>query len=379
MEDQGSESGGAAGAAPPTGTAGLDLIGLTKVFPGGTVAVDDVNLHVDHGEYVVLLGPSGCGKTTTLRMIGGHEFPTQGEILLDGQSLVDLPPHKRPTTTVFQHFALFPHRTTLQNVEFGLKMHGVGKEERREAAMKALEMVGLVPLADRKPSALSGGQQQRVALARVLVTKPQALLLDEPLGDLDRLLQLRMRVELRNLQRQLGLMFIHVTHNQEEALSMADRIVVMNDARIQQVADPLTIATKPATELVARFMGDNNIMRGVVTAQEGDRLIIEDETEHLRVSVRASEARAVGSPATIAIRAAAVIVEEDGSTDGLNSAVCEIVFVEFLGDLVKLHLLAGSERMLAKVGAEHYPTLRGREGEKIRISWKEEDVQLLDA
>ncbi len=379
MEEQGSETGGAAAAAPPTTESGLDLIGLTKVFPGGTVAVDDVNLHVDHGEYVVLLGPSGCGKTTTLRMIGGHEYPTQGEIRLDGVSLIDLPPHKRPTTTVFQHFALFPHRTTLQNVEFGLKMHGVGKEERREAALRALDMVGLVPLADRKPSALSGGQQQRVALARVLVTKPQALLLDEPLGDLDRLLQLRMRVELRNLQRQLGLMFIHVTHNQEEALSMADRIVVMNDARIQQVADPLTIATKPATEVVARFMGDNNILRGVVKSHEGDRLVIEDEAEHLRVSVRApGDSPAVGSSAMIAVRAAAVTVD-DGSGDGLNTAECEIVFVEFLGDLVKLHLLAGGERMLAKVSAEHYPTLRGREGERIRISWKEEDVQLLDA
>ena len=230
MADQGSShSEGAATAAPsPTQGTGLDLVGLTKVFPGGTVAVDDVNLHVDHGEYVVLLGPSGCGKTTTLRMIGGHEYPTEGDIVLDGQSLVDLPPHKRPTTTVFQHFALFPHKTTLANVEFGLKMHGVSKDERRRLAFEALEMVGLAPLADRKPRALSGGQQQRVALARVLVTKPKALLLDEPLGDLDRLLQLRMRVELRNLQRQLGLMFIHVTHNQEEALSMADRIVVMN-------------------------------------------------------------------------------------------------------------------------------------------------------
>ena len=256
---------GAAPDAPSVRSPGLDLTDITKVFPGGTLAVDKFNLHVDHGEYVVLLGPSGCGKTTTLRMIGGHESPSSGDILLDGESLVRMPPHKRPTTTVFQHFALFPHRTVLQNVEFGLKMHGVGKAERRDAAMKALEMVGLEPLADRKPSALSGGQQQRVALARALVTKPQALLLDEPLGDLDRLLQLRMRVELRNLQRQLGLMFIHVTHNQEEALSMADRIVVMNDARIQQVADPLTIATKPATEVVARFMGDNNIVRGVVT------------------------------------------------------------------------------------------------------------------
>src|SRR6266446_999972 len=285
---------GAAVTAPsaPSGS-GLDLIGLTKVFPGGTVAVDDVNLHVDHGEYVVLLGPSGCGKTTTLRMIGGHEFPTEGDILLDGHSLVRLPPHKRPTTTVFQHFALFPHRTTLANVEFGLKMHGVGKEERRKLALEALEMVGLAPLADRKPRALSGGQQQRVALARVLVTKPKALLLDEPLGDLDRLLQLRMRVELRNLQRQLGLMFIHVTHNQEEALSMADRIVVMNEARIQQIADPLTIATKPETELVARFMGDNNIIRGRVVERSGDRFVIEGEHD-VRASVIApGDGRAV--------------------------------------------------------------------------------------
>ena len=311
-------------------------------------------------------------------MIGGHEFPSSGDILLDGQSLVDLPPHKRPTTTVFQHFALFPHRTTLANVEFGLKMHGVSKDERRKLAFEALEMVGLAPLSDRKPGALSGGQQQRVALARVLVTKPKALLLDEPLGDLDRLLQLRMRVELRNLQRQLGLMFIHVTHNQEEALSMADRIVVMNDARIQQVADPLTIATKPATELVARFMGDNNIIRGKVVEADGDRLVVEDDHQVRASVVAAGSGRAVGDPAMVAVRAAAVEVDADGSSAGvLNSAECEIVFVEFLGDLVKLHLLVGGERMLAKVTAEHYPSLRGREGDRIRISWQEDDVQLL--
>ncbi|MGH3064704.1 MAG: ABC transporter ATP-binding protein, partial [Gaiellaceae bacterium] len=199
MAEEASSNAEGAATAVPSGShgSGLDLVGLTKVFPGGTVAVEDVDLHVDHGEYVVLLGPSGCGKTTTLRMIGGHEFPTSGDIRLDGRSLIDMTPHRRPTTTVFQHFALFPHRTTLQNVEFGLKMHGVEKAERRRQAFEALEMVGLEQLADRKPRQLSGGQQQRVALARVLVTKPQALLLDEPLGDLDRLLQLRMRVELR--------------------------------------------------------------------------------------------------------------------------------------------------------------------------------------
>ncbi len=374
----GPASEGAATAAPSAAKgSGLDLIDLTKVFPGGTVAVDEFNLHVDHGEYVVLLGPSGCGKTTTLRMIGGHEFPTQGDILLDGESLVGLPPHKRPTTTVFQHFALFPHRNVLDNVEFGLKMHGVAKEERRKQALDVLEMVGLSELADRKPRALSGGQQQRVALARVLVTKPKALLLDEPLGDLDRLLQLRMRVELRNLQRQLGLMFIHVTHNQEESLSMADRIVVMNDARIQQVGEPLTIATKPETELVARFMGDNNVIRGRVTKRDGDRLIVGNG--HVLASVRVSgEAPAIGEEALVSVRAAAVELGDDDARD-VNAAECEIVFVEFLGDLVKLHLTAGDERMLAKVPGDRYPSLRGREGEKIRIRWEEEDVQLLRA
>jgi ABC-type Fe3+/spermidine/putrescine transport system ATPase subunit len=372
---------GAAQAAPSAATgSGLDLIALTKVFPGGTVAVEDVDLHVDHGEYVVLLGPSGCGKTTTLRMIGGHEYPTEGDIVLDGQSLVELAPHKRPTTTVFQHFALFPHRTVLDNVEFGLKMHGVAKDERRRQALDSLEMVGLSELADRKPGALSGGQQQRVALARVLVTKPKALLLDEPLGDLDRLLQLRMRVELRNLQRQLGLMFIHVTHNQEEALSMADRIVVMNDARIQQVADPLTIATRPETELVARFMGDNNIIRGRVTERDGDRLVVTGEQDVRTTVLAPGNGRAVGDEALVAVRAAAVEVVDQASTPaGANSADCELLFVEFLGDLVKLHLAAGSERMLAKVPGESYPAFRGREGDTVRITWKEGDAQLLRA
>ena len=379
-EVAGSKEGAASVAPSSSGGSGLDLVNLTKVFPGGTVAVDDVNLHVDHGEYVVLLGPSGCGKTTTLRMIGGHEFPSSGDIILDGQSLVSLPPHKRPTTTVFQHFALFPHRTVLDNVAFGLKMERMGKVERRARAREALDMVGLTQLAGRKPAALSGGQQQRVALARVLVTKPKALLLDEPLGDLDRLLQLRMRVELRNLQRQLGLMFIHVTHNQEEALSMADRIVVMNDARIQQAADPLTIATKPATELVARFMGDNNIISGTVAERNGTRLVIAGDRD-VKASVRVENGGGpqTGQHAQVAVRAAAVVLNDASAPGEINSVECEIVFVEFLGDLVKLHLMSGDERMLAKVPGERYPELRGREGDKVRISWKEEDVQLLQS
>ena len=377
-EAVGQTSEGAARAAPSSSNeTGFDLKGVSKVFPGGTLAVDDFNLHIDHGEYVVLLGPSGCGKTTTLRMIGGHDFPTSGDILLDGQSLVSLPPHKRPTTTVFQHFALFPHRTVLQNVEFGLKMHGDGEGGAPPASRwKRSTWWASRSSASAGRGSSPGGQQQRVALARVLVTKPKALLLDEPLGDLDRLLQLRMRVELRNLQRQLGLTFIHVTHNQEEALSMADRIVVMNDARIQQVADPLTIATRPETELVARFMGDNNIIHGTVASRDGDRLVLENGA--VRASVLApGNDRAVGDKAVVAVRAAAVELAAGGTEGGVNSAECEIVFVEFLGDLIKLHLSAEGDRMLAKLPGEEYGALRGREGERVTIAWKEEDVQLL--
>jgi ABC-type Fe3+/spermidine/putrescine transport system ATPase subunit len=372
---------GAATAAPsptPTGS-GLELKSLTKRFGEDVVACDGIDLHIAHGEYVVLLGPSGCGKTTTLRMIGGHEEPTNGDIVLDGQSLLGLTPDKRPTTTVFQHFALFPHRTVRENVEFGPKMHGVTKAERRDKAMTALEMVGLSTMADRKPSALSGGQQQRVALARVLVMEPKALLLDEPLGDLDRLLRLRMRVELRALQRQLGLMFIHVTHDQEEALSVGDRIVVMHEGRIEQVADPYTISTRPENVQVASFMGDNNIFEGTVSSQEGDRFVVDGGDATLSVLAPEGEV-AVGKPAAVLVRAAAVHVgEQETDAGGPNQLVGEIEVVEYLGDLVKLHLSAGGRRLIAKVAGDRYPEFQGQEGSSVRLSWKEEDVRLLRA
>jgi ABC-type Fe3+/spermidine/putrescine transport system ATPase subunit len=361
---------------------GLELRSLTKVFRGrhgeDVVAVDDVDLKIEHGEYVVLLGPSGCGKTTTLRMIGGHEEPTSGEILLDGEGLAGLPPNKRPTSTVFQHFALFPHKTVLANVEFGPKMHGVSKEERHERAVGALEMVGLSEFADRKPAALSGGQQQRVALARVLVTEPRALLLDEPLGDLDRLLRLKMRVELRNLQRETGLMFIHVTHDQEESLSVADRIVVMWEGRIAQIGDPLTISTKPETEIVAAFMGDNNIFRGTVSKREGDYLeIVGDDNVTIRVAAAGPELD-VGAPASVSVGASAMQVAfDDPGSGGVNGLECGINAVEYLGDLVKLHLESEGKQLLAKAGAERYPELMRREGARVRASWSPEDVRLL--
>jgi ABC-type Fe3+/spermidine/putrescine transport system ATPase subunit len=368
-------------AAQPAASAGrdtgLDLANVTKVFGTDVVAVDDVSLHIDHGEYVVLLGPSGCGKTTTLRLIGGHEEPTSGDIVLDGERLNGVPPDKRPTTTVFQHFALFPHRSVVENVEFGPKMRGTSKEQRRQRALEVLEMVGLRELADRKPAALSGGQQQRVALARVLVMEPKALLLDEPLGDLDRLLRLRMRVELRNLQRQLGLMFIHVTHDQEEALSVADRIVVMWDGRIAQIGDPWTISNYPENEIVAAFMGDNNIFRGTVAGREGKRLLIEGELGRLSVAAD-TDAGAAGARAAVSVRSASIQVDEEArEVQRTNQVRCQISFVEYLGDLVKLHLDADGQHLLVKVAGERYPSLRGQEGSTVVISWKEEDAQLL--
>jgi ABC-type Fe3+/spermidine/putrescine transport system ATPase subunit len=368
----------AAPSQPPAGT-GLELKSLTKRFGEEVLAVDDINLHIAHGEYVVLLGPSGCGKTTTLRMIGGHEEPTSGDIVLDGQSLLGLPPDKRPTTTVFQHFALFPHRTVRENVEFGPKMHGVTREARREKAMTALEMVGLRGMADRKPSALSGGQQQRVALARVLVMEPKALLLDEPLGDLDRLLRLRMRVELRSLQRQLGLMFIHVTHDQEEALSVGDRIVVMHEGRIEQVADPFTMSNRPENVRVAAFMGDNNIFEGALSSQEGGRILIDSGTAKLSALAPEGEV-AAGTSAAVSVRASAVQVDEhEPAANEPNQIMGEIEVIEYLGDLVKLHVSAGGRRLIAKVAGYRYPEFQGREGTSVRLSWKEDDVRLLRA
>jgi putative spermidine/putrescine transport system ATP-binding protein len=370
------EAAGTAAPAAPSAS-GLELRNVTKVFGTDVVAVDDVSLHIAHGEYVVLLGPSGCGKTTTLRLIGGHENPTNGDVILDGERLNGVPPEKRPTTTVFQHFALFPHRTVLENVEFGPKMHRRSKEARRQRALEVLEMVGLRELADRKPAALSGGQQQRVALARVLVMEPKALLLDEPLGDLDRLLRLRMRVELRNLQRQLGLMFIHVTHDQEEALSVADRIVVMWEGRIAQIGDPWTISNHPENDVVAAFMGDNNVLRGTVTASGRDRLVIDSELGKL--AARADgDVREPGAPAAVSVRSSSIQVDEGTElTDAPNRIRCRITFVEYLGDLVKLHLDADGKHLLAKVSGERYPSLRGKEGTTVVISWNEEDAQLL--
>ncbi len=251
----------------------LELVHLTKRY-GSTVAVDSIDHLFRAGTYVCLLGPSGCGKTSTLRMIAGHESVSEGSIVLQGTDISKMPPARRGTAMMFQSYALFPHLSVADNVAFSLKMKGVSRAERLPKAHKMLELVHMGTFADRLPAQLSGGQQQRVALARALITEPQVLLLDEPLSALDPFLRVRMRGELRRLQRETGITFIHVTHGQEEALGLADEIVVMNDAKIVQSGPAREVFDAPKTEFVARFMGGHAVLKlpdGLFTVRS-DRL-----------------------------------------------------------------------------------------------------------
>ena len=247
----------------------LELVGLRKTYPNGATAVEDVALTVEQGEFVSLVGPSGCGKTTTLRMIAGFERITAGDVLIRGERINDMPPEKRPTSTIFQNFALFPHMTVGKNIEYGLAARGIKPAERAERARRIMEKLDLLDIKERKEAGLSGGQRQRVALARGLVVEPQILLLDEPLGALDANLRRSIQNELKLLQRTLGITFIFVTHAQSEALVLSDRIVVMNRGRIEQVSRPVDLYTRPQTPFVARFIGRNTLVAGKLADAAG--------------------------------------------------------------------------------------------------------------
>src|SRR5712671_1889393 len=262
--------------AEASGSGEVAVVGVTKRF-GETTAVKDLSLTIPHGSYCCLLGPSGCGKTTILRMIAGHENPTTGDIRIGGESVVGLPQVRRGTAMMFQSYALFPHRSVLDNVAFALKMRGAGLAERHAKARELLTKVQLENFADRLPAQLSGGQQQRVALARALITNPRVLLLDEPLSALDEYLRLRMRGELRRVQKELGITFIHVTHTQLEAIAVADLVVVMAQGRIEQAASSQEIFTAPRTAYVARFMGGQNVLSGTVESVADGHAIAGDE------------------------------------------------------------------------------------------------------
>jgi putative spermidine/putrescine transport system ATP-binding protein len=293
--------------------ADLELIAVTKRF-GDSVAVDDVSLKIRAGTYCCLLGPSGCGKTTTLRMVAGHETATSGDIILGGENVTDRPPAARGTAMMFQNYALFPHLNIRDNVAFSLKMRGRSKAERYARADRMLAMVALERFAARLPAQLSGGQQQRVALARALVTDPSILLLDEPLSALDPFLRIKVRAELKRFQRDIGISFIHVTHSQEEALALADLVVVMNDGKVEQAGTPREVFDAPRTEFVARFMGGHNVIT----------------VDGRKVAVRADRLRLVGAgtagarPVTVRdveYQGTAVVVGLDAEGGGELSAV----------------------------------------------------------
>ena len=279
----------------------VELVDCTKHF-GETAAVDHINLKIAAGTYCCLLGPSGCGKTTILRMIAGHETPTSGEVRIDGENVVGLPPIRRGTAMMFQDYALFPHLSCLDNVAFSLKMSGAAKADRRERARRVLARVQMAQFADRVPAQLSGGQKQRVALARALITNPRVLLLDEPLSALDEYLRLQMRGELRRMQRDLGITFIHVTHTQPEAIALADLVVVMDQGRIEQAASAQDVYTKPLTAYVARFMGGQNVFAGRVS-EITNGVVVLDMPERGRIEFPASNPiPSIGSTAHVSVR-----------------------------------------------------------------------------
>ncbi|MBV6395679.1 MAG: Spermidine/putrescine import ATP-binding protein PotA [Anaerolineales bacterium] len=299
------------------------------VTPEGGIlpAVDHVDMQIQDGEFFSLLGPSGCGKTTSLRMIAGFELPTSGSILIRGKEMSQVPAHLRPVNTVFQQYALFPHMTVEQNIGFGLEMKGVGKAERAKRVAEALEMVRLPGMALRRTKQLSGGQQQRIALARALVNKPEVLLLDEPLGALDLKLRKEMQLELKTLQREVGITFIYVTHDQEEALTMSDRIAVMNKGRALQVGLPEEIYERPADKFVADFIGETNFLDGSVLGQSGSTVEIDLPGCGL-ARVESSRTFTRGQPVTITVRPERLHLNEPFENgNNLKGRVEEVIYI----------------------------------------------------
>ena len=305
---------------------------VSKTYPGGARAVIDFNAQLKHGAFVAMLGPSGCGKTTTLRMIGGLEEVTEGKILIADKDVTDLPPARRDTAMMFQSFALFPHRTVFQNVEFSLKMKGMDRSVRDPRVWEMLEMVGLSTFANRRPRELSGGQQQRVALARALISRPTVLLLDEPLGSLDFNLRQAMMIELKRLQRELNITFIMVTHSQQEAMSLADTVIVMSDALIQQIGTSREVHENPRTKFVAEFIGNNNLFQGRIRSRSGSIVFIESLGQLLYVRVPAGFSHVpIGKDVWFSVRADLMSTGE--KQDMANRLQGMYIASEFLGSL----------------------------------------------
>ena len=352
----------------------ITIDGVTKLF-GDVRAVDDVSLEIGSGELFFLLGPSGCGKTTLLRMIAGFYYPENGRILFDDRDVARVPPHRRNTGMVFQNYALWPHMTVRQNLAFGLEMHGMAEDQRRESVDRALERVQMGEYGDRTPNQLSGGQQQRVALARALVLEPDAVLLDEPLSNLDARLRLEMRAHIKHLHEALGLTMVYVTHDQGEALSMANRMAIMRHGRVVQLGTPREVYHRPASRFVADFIGETNILPGRL-AEVGTHFVA--DTAVGRVAAAAAyDGAAVGDAVLCSMRPESLdVLVGDGARP--NEMSGRLVRVFFLGDHEQffVELADGTE-----VRALEFDTgvSRGVAGETVRLGCRPEDVVILPA
>jgi putative spermidine/putrescine transport system ATP-binding protein len=338
--------------APDAGAAAPDISvrGLTKRF-GDVVAVDSVDLDIPAGEFFTMLGPSGSGKTTTLRMIAGFEIPDEGTIELAGQDVSRLPPYDRPVNTVFQDYALFPHMTVQANVEYGLMVTKVKKGERRERAAQALEMVRLSGFGDRKPSQLSGGQRQRVALARAIVNRPKVLLLDEPLGALDLKLRQEMQIELKSIQREVGITFVYVTHDQEEALTMSDRLAVFNNGKIEQIGPPAEVYEHPESEFIAGFVGVSNVLE-----RDGRRYTVRPEKINL-------------------------LEEGDEPEAGAHVEAGVVRDVQYVGPVTRYHVTldrGGELQVLAQNLEEGSSEVLEVKGRRVRVEWRPGQESVID-
>jgi putative spermidine/putrescine transport system ATP-binding protein len=368
--------------------AGVSLRSVTKRY-GTVTAVENITLDIPAGTYCCLLGPSGCGKTTTLRMIAGHESVTEGDVLIGDRRVTGLPPAKRNTAMMFQNYALFPHKTIWQNIEFGLRMRDIPANERKMRVEEILELVGLTHVRDRKPSQLSGGQQQRIALARALVTRPQVLMLDEPLSALDENLRVRMRSELRKIQKQFGLTFIQVTHHVEEAFSLSDQIVVMDHGHIDQVATPSDLFSAPASRFVAKFIGDNNIFEGKVVAavpQSDGFDQIELDVEGIGSMYCRGHAVQPGQMAACSVRPDLLTLLPDSEKDAghqsskpTNQITARIVDIEMTGYVTRVSLLAEAtgQDLLYKIRTTDVNPDQLSEGKLVTLRWVVHDCVFL--
>ena len=351
---------------------------VQKSYDGETLVVKDLNLSMPKGEFLTMLGPSGSGKTTCLMMLAGFETATHGEILLDGNPINNIPPHKRGIGMVFQNYALFPHMTINENLSFPLEVRKIGKSTREEKVKRALDMVEMGAFGGRRPSQLSGGQQQRIALARALVFEPELVLMDEPLGALDKQLREKMQFEITDLAHRLGITVVYVTHDQTEALTMSDRVAVFNDGRIQQLAPPDHLYEEPENSFVAQFIGENNTLEGVVETIGGESCTVRLDGGEV-IDAKPVNVSQPGERTKVSIRPERVEFNAERLQKGAHTLKAEVLEFIYMGDIYRTRLrVAGNEDFIVKT--RNAPDQRRLQpGEQLEIGWLPSDCRALDA